>query len=53
MAMVHQEFMEYSAAHDCFSAVSRGMRRLRITGHLEHNEYQGLILNLMMNTQHK
>lgn len=47
MAMLYQELMDFSAANDYFTAMSRGMRGLRIAGHLEYSEYQGLILNLM------
>ena len=51
MAMIHQEFMDNSAARTCFITVSRGLHALGQSGFLEHNEYQGVFMNLMMGAQ--
>lgn len=53
MAMIHQEFMEFDKARSCFAKISRSLRSLGSSGCLEQNEYQGLVLNLMMGRQNQ
>ena len=52
MAMIHQERMEHEHARRCFAVVTTNLRSLGRSGRfLEHAEYNGLVLNILMNRQ--
>jgi hypothetical protein len=50
MAMIHQEMMDHEPARRCFAVVTTNLRSLGRSGRfLEHAEYNGLVLNILMN----